>query len=285
MTPTSLLRSLLFVPGDDQRKLDRAADSNADAVVLDWEDSVLPERKVLARNYCSALERLRRPGIQVFIRINSFRCSWFGDDVKAVARIRPDGIVIPKCQAGQEIHDLVTALRRESADWEYIVCPMIESPVGLLRAEEIATASEHVSSLGFGAQDFCSSMGIRLSKNEPELLMARCTIVAVARANELAAIDSPSVGINDLEAVRNDAERSVHLGFTGKFAIHPRHIASVAEAFVPTLEEVTNAEEIIQQRSIHETGAFAWKGQMIDEAILEKARRTLQRLRASKGTF
>lgn len=283
MIPTYLLRSFLFVPGDDPRKLDRAADSNADALILDWEDSVLPERKLLARNYCSALERLRRPGIQVFIRINSFHCSWFEDDVKAAARIRPDGIVMPKCQAGQEVHDLVTALRQESAGWKYVVCPMIESPVGLLRAEEIATASEHVSALGFGAQDFCSSMGIRLSKDERELLMARCTIVTVARANELAAIDSPSTSLNDLEAVRNEADRSANLGFTGKFTIHPRHIASVGEAFVPTLEEVKNAEEIIQQRSIHETGAFAWKGQMIDEAILEKARRTLQRLRASKG--
>jgi citrate lyase subunit beta / citryl-CoA lyase len=283
MIPTYLLRSFLFVPGDDPRKLDRAADSNADALILDWEDSVLPERKLLARNYCSALERLRRPGIQVFIRINSFHCSWFEDDVKAAARIRPDGIVMPKCQAGQEVHDLVTALRQESAGWKYVVCPMIESPVGLLRAEEIATASEHVSALGFGAQDFCSSMGIRLSKDERELLMARCTIVTVARANELAAIDSPSTSLNDLEAVRNEADRSANLGFTGKFTIHPRHIASVGEAFVPTLEEVKNAEEVIQQRSIHETGAFAWKGQMIDEAILEKARRTLQRLRTSKG--
>lgn len=279
MTSTSSLRSFLFVPGDDKRKLERAVESNADALVFDWEDSVLPDRKQVAREYCVARESFRRPGIQVFIRINSYRCPWFDDDVKAVARIQPDGIVLPKCQSGQEVRDLVDTLRpgRGSAGWEYTVCPMVESPTGVLRIEEIATASEHVSALGFGSHDFCSSAGIRLTKGEPELLMVRCTIVTIARAYELAAIDSPSIGLNDVKAVRDDADRSVNLGFTGKFTIHPKHVPLVAEAFIPTSEEVENAKEIIQQGLAHKMGTFSWKGQMIDKAILDKARRTLQK--------
>lgn len=275
------MRTLLFVPGTSRRKLEHAAESTADALVLDWEDSVLPGQKQEARNHCLALKPLLPPKSAVFIRVNSLSSPWFPDDIKAVVHIGPDGIVLPKCQSAQDIRELIDAVEREGIHRKISIFPIIESPTGLLRIEEIAKASDQVSGLSFGAHDFCSSMGIRLTQGEPELLMARCAIVTVARARELAAIDSPSLGLHDLDAVRDDANRSVGLGFTGKFAIHPRHLRPIAEAFTPTPEEVKEAEEILQEASNREAGAFAWNGRMVDEALLKKARHILARARTT----
>jgi citrate lyase subunit beta/citryl-CoA lyase len=274
---THNLRSLLFVPGDDKSKIERAAASGADALILDWEDAVLPTRKHLARDFCQDLKLLRSSSKRLFIRINSYRTQWHQDDLKAAAAIRPDGIALPKCESAEEIHASTAILQEQSSDWRYNLCPIIESPRGLLRAEAIATASPLISALAFGAQDFCSSAGIHPAAEEIELLMAKSAIVTTARAYQLAAIDSPVVGLNDLQAVRDAAQRSYRMGFTGKLAIHPKHVPMINDAFAPSAEEASYAEEILQQAAIQKAGAFAWKGQMIDEAILEKARHTLQK--------
>ena len=172
---------------------------------------------------------------------------------------------------------LVGALARADAGWPYVLCPMIESATGLLRVQQIATASERVFALGFGAQDFCLSLGMRITTDEPELLMARSTIVTVASAYGLAAIDSPSTELNDLQTVHKEARRSLELGFTAKFAIHPKHIPVISRAFLPKPEEVKNAEQIIQQARTHKKGAFAWRGEMIDEAKLKRARQIIEK--------
>lgn len=281
MLPAQFLRSWLFVPGDDKGKLGHAASSSADAVIIDWEDAVLPERKALARDLCQEIQALRRSGKRLLLRINSCHSRWHAADLKAVAAIRPDGLVLPKCESAEEIQETTAILREETGDWHYDFCPILESPLGLLRAESIATASDQVCALLFGAHDFCVATEIRPSTDEPELLMARSAIVTAAKAHRLAAIDSPVIALDSLQTVRESAQRSSRLGFTGKLAIHPKHLPIIARAFTPTSDEASDAEEILQQAT-QQMGAFAWKGQMIDEAILEKARRTVQRFQAHR---
>jgi citrate lyase beta subunit len=279
MLPAQFLRSWLFVPGDDKRKLEHAAASSADAVIVDWEDAVLPERKPLARELCHEIQPLRRSGKRILLRINSYHSQCHAADLKAVATIRPDGLVLPKCESAEEVQEITAILRKAAGDWHFDFCPIVESPLGLLRAESIATASDQVRALLFGAHDFCVASEIHPSLDETELLMARSAIVTVAKAYRLAAIDSPVIALDSLQTVREAAQRSFRLGFTGKLAIHPKHVAMIAEAFTPTSDEANDAEEILQQAT-QKVGAFAWKGQMIDEAILEKARRTVQRFQA-----
>jgi citrate lyase subunit beta/citryl-CoA lyase len=277
-------RVWLFVSGHEKRKMERAGESQADAVVLDWEDSVLPEQKPMAREGCRDLIPLCNPKKPILVRINSYHSEWYRDDVEELAGIRPDGLVLPKCESAEEIRGLISDLQREANNWEFVLCPMIESPLGLLRVEAIATASDRVCALAFGAQDFSTAAGIRPSSEESELLMAKSQIVTVARAYRLAAVDSPVIALDNPTAIREASQRSYRLGFSGKFAIHPRHIPAIAEAFTPTSVEAKEAEEILQQARSLKAGAFAWKGQMVDEAVLEKARITLQRFQAHLAT-
>jgi citrate lyase subunit beta/citryl-CoA lyase len=284
MLSAQLLRSWLFVPGHDKRKIEHAVASQADAVVLDWEDSVLSEQKPLARQCSRDLEALRYAEKPILVRINSYHSDWYTDDVKNLAAIRPEGLVFPKCESAEAVDMLISDLQSEASDWEFVLCPMIESPLGLLRVEAIATASDRVCALAFGAQDFSAATGIHPSPEESELLMAKTQIVTVARAYRLAAVDSPVIALDDPTAVREAAQRSYRLGFTGKFAIHPRHVPAIAETFTPTPDEAKDAEEILRQANRQQAGAFAWKGQMVDEAVLERARLTLQRFQAHLPT-
>jgi citrate lyase subunit beta/citryl-CoA lyase len=284
MVSIDLLRSWLFVPGHDKRKMASAAASQADAVVLDWEDALLPGQKALARECSSEIQMLRGTEKRILVRVNSYHSEWHRDDLKSVSSLRPDGLVLPKCESAEEISDVTDFLRKEASGWAFGLCAMIESPRGLLRVETIVSASDRLCALAFGAQDFSATSGIRASPEETELLMAKSQIVNVAKAYGLAAVDSPVVALDDLAAVREAAQRSCRLGFTGKFAIHPRHIPAIAEAFAPSPEEVEEAEEILRQANILKLGAFACKGQMIDKAVLEKARLTIQRFQAHLET-
>jgi citrate lyase subunit beta/citryl-CoA lyase len=283
LTP-QYLSCWLFVPGNDQRKIERAAASPAQALILDWEDAVLPEHKELARQCSRRMDDLLRIDKFILVRINSSRSQWHADDLKQIAAIRPHGVILPKCESAHEIQKVTGVLQSETPNWEFSLCPIIESPVGLLRAEAIATASDRVRALLFGCYDFCTQAGIHPSAGEAELLMARSQIVAVAKAFGLAAVDSPMLVLDDIELIREAALRSYRLGFTGKLAIHPAHIRPITESFAPTSDEVREADEILRQAEILKVGAFAWNGQVIDEAILENARTTLRRFQASSKT-
>jgi citrate lyase subunit beta / citryl-CoA lyase len=280
MVSIDFLRSWLFVPGHDKRKIAGAAASQADVVVLDWEDAVLPDQKAMARDCSSEIQMLRDTEKRILVRVNSYHSDWHRDDLKSASSLRLDGLVLPKCESAEEISDVVEFLQKEAGDWDFGLCAMIESPRGLLRVEAIATASDRVWALAFGAQDFSWTTGIHASPEETELLMAKSQIVNLAKAYGLAAVDSPVIALDDLAAVREAARRSYRLGFTGKFAIHPKHVPAIAEAFAPSSKEAEEAEEILRQANILKLGAFAWKGQMIDKAVLERARLTVRRFQA-----
>ena len=273
------LRTWLFVPGDDERKMARCLQLPADTLVLDWEDSVLPTGKGSARKHTVEMSAAFGGDRLLFVRINGRRSPWFEDDMSALAIAKPGGIVVPKCESAAEVRDAVQFLERVPG-WDCRVCPIIESPTGLLEAANIASASERVIALAFGAEDFCAATEIRRTAGEQELLFARSALVVAAKAHGLAAIDSPTIVLDDLDRLREDALRALHLGFTGKLVIHPKHLPIVADAFTPSAEEFQQAHELLDQRSIEPLGVFRWNGRMIDEPLLEQARRTVVRFRA-----
>lgn len=273
------LRTWLFVPGDDERKMARCLHLQADTLVLDWEDSVLPTGKERARKHTSEMSAAFDGDRLFFVRINGRRSPWFEDDMSALAAAKPDGIIVPKCESTADVGEVVQFLERISG-WDCRVCPLIESPNGLLEAANIASASERVIALAFGAEDFCATTGIRRTSGEQELLFARSALVVAAKARGLAAIDSPTIVLDDLERLREEALRALHLGFTGKLVIHPKHLPIVADAFTPSAEEIQQAQELLNQASIEPLGVFRWNGRMIDEPLLEQARRIVSRFRA-----
>ncbi|MBI3668060.1 MAG: CoA ester lyase [Acidobacteria bacterium] len=271
MPSSRILRSLLFVPAANARKVEKARQWQADAVILDWEDAVLPEDKPLARMLTRELLLGRgEAGPKILVRLNPVSSDWFADDLAALESLRPDGALLSKCRSPEEVERTAKAL-------DCGLCPLIESPLGLQNAFSIATASPLVEALAFGAEDFCAETGIRRSDGEPELLYARSAIVTACRAAGREVYDSPCLELEDLEAVRVSAERSRNLGFSGKLAIHPKHVPVIDGVFSPTDEEVREAQLLLEAFAASPSGALRWKGRMVDEAILRQARRILER--------
>jgi citrate lyase subunit beta/citryl-CoA lyase len=273
-------RSWLFVPGHEPRKIERALSSAADAVILDWEDAVLPQDKAKARSCTHEACASYSGNKSVLVRINSPRSESFAGDLRALRSIQPTGIMIPKCESPDDLKDMTASF----PDQELWLVPLLETPRGVLRAEEIAGASNRVAGLAFGAHDFAATTGIHPSENELEFLMARSRIVTVARAYGLAALDSPAAALEDARAVQQSAAHAYRLGFTGKLAIHPTQLEAIHAAFAPSAEEAREAEDLLRQAESRQAGAFSWKGQMVDKAVLEKARAIMQRFQAAKAS-
>ncbi len=270
-------RSILFVPADDQRKIRNSVTAGADAIALDLEDSVLPEKKQQARELCKTQVLPRDTSTQIMVRINSPRSEWIQDDLAALEEVQPDAILIPKCESVDEVLVVADAVAGWAREKGLRLYPMIESPRGVLKAAEIATASNMIAALAFGAEDFSAAMDIRRTNEEPELIYARSAIITVAKANDLGVVDSPSLLLNDPEQLRREVLRSRSLGFTGKFAIHPGQISPINEIFSPSAEEVTEAHQILEYARKSGQGVFRWNARMIDEAILRQMRRIVDR--------
>jgi citrate lyase subunit beta/citryl-CoA lyase len=265
-----VLRSLLFVPADDDRKMKKAALSGADAIICDLEDSIVPERKSFARAGCTRDNFSHGQSVLRLVRINPLGTEWFEEDLRCLSEIRPDGVVIPKCETVDAVRVVAEAFQTHPWSQSLRLYLMIESALGLIRAEQTAISSEYVVAMAFGAEDFCASIGIEGAAGGSELTYARCRMVTVAKAFGLNAIDSPTVILDDPDVVRTDAERARGIGFTGKLAIHPQQIPALNAIFGPSLKELQWAREVLEEAGGR--GVFLWKGRMVDEAVLRRAR-------------
>ncbi len=270
-------RSLLFVPADSDKKLAKAKEIPADALVIDWEDAQLPQDKPRARRRTLELLEHREQYPQLLlVRLNPAGTESFRDDCEALADGLPDGLMLSKCGSVDEVFQLVDFLTRTHPTATCSVYPFIESPGGLLSAFEIAHCSNRVAGLAFGAEDFSAETGVRRTAEEIELLYARSALVTACRAAGREVYDSPCIDFRDLEKAQGSADRARNLGFTGKMAIHPAQVPIIHAAFTPTAAEVEEARRLLQAFSAQGAGVLAVEGRMVDEPILRRARRTLE---------
>lgn len=265
------IRSLLFAPANAPRKIQNAVSSQADAVILDLEDAVLagdkgPARQILLESLPAA--NARRPAC--LLRVNAADTQWFEQDAALAACMRVDGVMLPKCEHPEDVGRLVSLTK--GLCW---ICPLIESPTGLLCAFEIASSSTAVLGLAFGAEDFVAEMGIERSEGEPELLHARSHLAAAATAAGVQMWDSPDLELHDMDRVRKNAEAARRLGFRGKLAIHPRQIPEINAVFAPSESDLSAARQLLDAFSSSGAGVFEWQGRMVDVAVLRHARRIL----------
>ena len=268
------IRSYLYVPGDDPRRIEKALSTGADAVVIDLEDSVAPKRKEEARsNAATVLESA--PARPVFVRINTPGSEFAARDIAAVAALHLSGLRLPKVES-LEIVRLVAqtleALRSEAG----IQC-LIESALGLELALEIARSHERVAGISLGEADLAADLGVR---DEAGLLYARSRIVSASRAAGLPGpVQSVYTRVNDLDGLRRSTEEGKNMGFVGRSAIHPSQVPIINEVFTPTEEEVAEAQELLERlegEAESGTGAFVLEdGRFVDRAVVESARRTL----------
>ena len=285
--PVDARRSCLSVPATDAVKIDKAFTLDADEVVLDLEDSVPAAAKGPVRvSLASRLPELadRRPGLAV--RVNQVGTPWCHQDILDLAGAGAASLVVPKVEGPGDVgfvDRLLTGIEASTgAGRRTAIQVLIETPEGLHRIDEIAAASPRVESLILGYAD----LGVALGRSYRILdtwLPVQHTVVLAARRHGLQAIDGPYLAFADEDAAAAANRRARDLGFDGKWVIHPRQIRPVNETFTPSAEEVELARAVRSaMESAHRrgTGAVAVAGEMVDQAVLAGALRTLARAAA-----
>lgn len=278
------MRSLLYVPGNAERMIEKARLSDAGGVILDLEDAIAPAQKEAAREVVARILREADFGArQVFVRINGLATPYAVEDARAVAATGGAGILIPKVESVDEIATIAPILASgppESAQQRRLLC-LIESPSGVLACRELAAGSPFVTGVVFGSADLALEIGCSLTAGEPELLYARSQVLLAARAAGVAAYDSPHFLIADLEGLGHACKTARHLGYDGKTVIHPLHIATVNEIFAPTEAEIAEAKRIVaamNEAAAEGRGAITLDGRLVDQVHLAHAKKILDKV-------
>ena len=269
-----LFRSYLYAPGNDPRKIEKALASEADAVVLDLEDAIAPNRKAEARESVSEVLR-SRPAKPVFVRVNAPGSALAEEDIGAISGPHLSGLRLPKTESAEAVRGV--AERLETLGCEAGIQCLIESALGLELAPEISRSHERVVGISLGEADLAADLGVR---DEAGLLYARSRVVATARAAGLPGpVQSVYTNVRDTDGLRQSTEVGKNLGFLGRSAIHPAQIPAINEVFTPTEEEVAEAEGLLarlEESAGKGTGAFVLEeGRFVDKAVVESARLTL----------
>lgn len=278
------LRTMLFVPANKKRWVEKSLTLGADAIILDLEDSVaLSEKESSRTRVPDAVKASCGAGTNVFVRVNGLTTGLAAEDLKCAVQPGLMGIVLPKTESVNEVREAVTLVEeieraRSMQLGEIVLLPLLESAVGILDAREIAASSRRIVAIGFGALDFTRDMGISLSPNGAELHYARSYIALVARAAGIQAIDTPWINTADLEGLVEDARKARQLGFRGKFVIHPSQVEPVNQVFAPSEPEVADAERVVtafEQAQALGLAAISLDGRMIDTANYRRAKELL----------
>ncbi len=283
-------RAMLYVPADDERKIEKAARLGVDSICMDIEDGVAVNRKATARaNIVTALRTVHFGRSERLVRINPLGSGLAEEDLEAVLAARPDGIVLPKVEGSDEIHRVcqqISAAEQANgwASGSIALLVLIETPQAVLNLREICTAEPRLQGLIFGAEDFAGSIGATRSRDALELLYARSAVVICAAAFNLQALDMVWLDLQDLEGLRREAQAGAGMGFTGKQIIHPNQVQPVQEAFTPSEEAIQSAKRIVEAAQAYQQagkGAFVLDGKMVDAPVIKAAQRVLERARAA----
>lgn len=282
-------RALLYMPGDDWKKITKALTVGVDSVCMDMEDGTAASRKADARQTIArALRELDFGASERLARINGVGTRLEADDLAAVLPHRPDGIVLPKAETPEQVAWVSEKI--EAAElkhgWPVNSIRMIlvvESARGILNLKELA-AHPRLDALIFGAEDFSASVGATRTPEALEVLYARSALVTAAAAYGLQAIDLVTVDFRNTEQARRDALFGAQLGYTGKQVIHPAQVEPVQAAFTPDDEAIAYAKRVVETFEMNQArgaGAYDLDGKMIDLPLLKSAQNVLERARAA----
>jgi citrate lyase subunit beta/citryl-CoA lyase len=286
------MRSLLFVPGDSPRKLDKGMESDADALLIDLEDSIAPQRKAEARATTVAFLRQAqsakgRP--RLYVRVNGFATGLTDDDLDAVVAARPDGVMLPKAEGGAAVAACDAKLAARETRYGLplgaldIIAIATETAAALFLAGTYAGSSKRLKGLTWGAEDLSAELGAEANRDaqgnflDPYRL-ARSLCLAGAAAAQVQAIDTVYVDFRNEAGLRRECEDARRDGFTAKMAIHPAQVAPINAAFTPTPEAIKRAEAVIAAFGENPgAGTVGIGGVMYDRPHLERARQLLAR--------
>ncbi|MCT1578362.1 CoA ester lyase [Oceanobacillus kimchii] len=279
-----MLRTCMFIPGDKDRRLEKVRALSADAFIFDLEDAVAEENKKSAR------QRVKRfientEHITTFVRVNAVDTDYFLEDIQEIVHANLDGIVLPMTDDREKIVIADYFLgqmekRNNLKSGSVSIIPIIETASGLHNAYTIGSASQRVSCLAFGSEDFILNTNISPDEEQIQLLYARSKLVIDSKAVGLdPPIDSVYTDIHNDEGLKKTAKEGKKLGFQGKLVIHPGQIPIVNEVFSPSAKQIAEAERIIDAYNdaiLNGSGAVQVNGKMIDAPIAERAKMILE---------
>lgn len=289
MSAQSARRSWLYVPGDSRRKIEKAASSDADVVILDLEDGIAASsREKAIATIADALRTLDFGHSERIVRLSvpaSLGMERIYEEIATIAPAKPDGWLLPKVgdewevvKVNQSLFAAEAGLKLKAGHFPLHV--MIESAAGIVNLREISRSAARLQSLVFGAEDYAASIDAVRSKEGSELLYARSAIVAHAAAQGLHAVDCVYVHYQDAEGFAAECALARGLGFGGKTLIHPAQIAPCNEHFLPTDDEVVWAQNVVsvfEDQQDEGAGAFGLNGTMIDRPMYRIAQQVLAR--------
>jgi len=277
MTGALAPRSWLFVPADSERKIAKALDSNADALIFDLEDSVSPERKAAARALLKGLAA-RSGGPQWWVRINPLGSEYLKADLKLLASADFMGIVLPKAESGADVTQL--AHRTGNVPIHAIVTETAASLFGLLSYRDVKSP---LTAMSWGAEDLSAALGATGKHDADGRLaftysLARSLCLAGAVAAGAQPVDGVFADLRDLDALDIEARAAAAEGFTGKLAIHPEQVAVINAAFTPSEAELAHAQAIVDAFAADPSaGVLSIEGRMVDRPHLIQAQRVIAR--------
>lgn len=277
-------RSYLFVPGDSEKKLAKAGGSGADALIIDLEDSVSLENKVPARELtANALQDMSN----AWVRVNPLASGLMDDDLAAVMPASPAGIVLPKPQSADDANSLAEKLDRLEGEHGLkngqtkILALCTEVPAALLTLAGYADSTDRLMALSWGAEDLSAALGASETRDasgnwlDPYAL-ARSLCLITAAASGVAAVDTVFTDFRNTDGLREYANNARRDGFTGMLAIHPAQVEVINDAFMPTDDEISHAQQVVDLFAANPgAGVLSLDGDMLDRPHLEQAQRLL----------
>jgi citrate lyase subunit beta/citryl-CoA lyase len=280
-------RSVLYMPGANERALEKAKTLPADALILDLEDAVAPDAKEAARErVCAAAASGAYGDREVTIRVNGLDTEWHDADLRAAAQAGPAAVVVPKVNSATEVHNIERALELGGAPEKTKIWAMVETPVAMLHAEEIAAASDRLTVLVMGTNDLAKELHAEFVPGRAPLLGGLSLCLLAARATGKVILDGVYNDVKDLAGFEAECRQGREFGFDGKTLIHPGQIEPCNRAFAPSENEVAQARKIIgafEEAKAQGRGVVTVDGRMIENLHVDNAQRILALAEAIAG--
>jgi citrate lyase subunit beta / citryl-CoA lyase len=269
-------RSVLFMPGSNARALERAKTLPADGLIFDLEDAVAPDAKEIARKMVCDAVRARGYGKrELIVRVNAMATPWGHPDLAAVATCGVDAILLPKVESGETVRQVLSLLTAHGVSEQMAIWCMIETPRGILRAEEIA-AIPRVAAFVMGTSDLTTELHARHTRERLPVLPSLGWCLLVGRAYGLVVLDGVHLNLNDDEGFAYACRQAADMGFDGKTLIHPKTIATANRIFAPSPDDLASARKIIAahaEATAQGRGVVVLDGRLIENLHVEEAHR------------
>ncbi len=277
MIQTRPRRSVLYMPGSNARAQEKAKTLPCDGIIFDLEDATAPDAKAAAREtVCKSVQGGGYGGRELVVRVNALDTAWGRDDVIAAAKAGPDAILLPKVERAEQVKELEALMVQHGAPAKTVIECMMETPLGILNAKEIAGASRRVACLVLGTSDLTKDLHATHTKERLPMLTSLSLCLLAARAYNLAILDGVYLDLSDAEGFKASCVQGLELGFDGKTLIHPSQVEPCNGVFSPSEDEIAHARKIIvahQQAEKEGKGVVLLDGKLIENLHVENAKR------------